>query len=308
MSAQSTRDAKNMINYFAASRAGGMWPSLSRAKVAAGALARIDDPDLIDQGDASLCGPACFVHALADNAPESYASAIINLFEYGRADFQVRGSLFSLRPSSELRYYHPQPPNTPQHRPIDEADWIILASIRNSENVVLPYLSIDDEAAAATLPGDMKEWFEKAGYTDVKADTSMTSSKDLPNAQEASDLFKKRYKVCLLINANMLDTSEQDKPGRKYRFFGVPNHWVALASPITFNLKSATAPAYKDCDWEGRYHQCIKIPERTYTDPQTSTLSMKVWTYGSVRNMPLSGTLSLKSFLYNYYGYVAARF
>jgi hypothetical protein len=41
-------------------------------------------------------------------------------------------------------------------------------------------------------------------------------------------------------------------------------------------------------------------------DP-ASKVSFRVYTWGSQRNVPLSGSLSVKHFLYNYYGFVACK-
>src|SRR5437660_1171131 len=74
------------------------WLSLNRAEVVAGALARIDDPNKVDQGKADLCGLACFVRSLAADAPDEYASAIRGLFEYGTAFIGHLGHHYTVKP------------------------------------------------------------------------------------------------------------------------------------------------------------------------------------------------------------------
>src|SRR5689334_22904947 len=73
--------AKGIIAAFAARTAGPQaWRTLDRAQVAAGAIDRIDDPDKIKQQESSMCGPACLAHAVATDAPQDYAQAIVDLF------------------------------------------------------------------------------------------------------------------------------------------------------------------------------------------------------------------------------------
>jgi hypothetical protein len=78
------------------------------------------------------------------------------------------------------------------------------------------------------MPDTMVNWFVEAGYTDVRSDTNLASRPSLSNAEAASNLLIMGYKVVLLVGANMLDTSTQDDHSR------IPDHWVALTSPIAF--------------------------------------------------------------------------
>src|SRR5262249_22122225 len=98
-------DAKQIINAFAARNSGGLWKSLDRAKVAAGAIARIDNPDDINQAEAGVCVPTCLVHAVALDAPQDYAQTIVDLFETGKACLGGRARCLSLKASSDLMNY-----------------------------------------------------------------------------------------------------------------------------------------------------------------------------------------------------------
>ena len=122
----------------------------------------------------------------------------------------------------------------------------------------------------------MADWFRKAGYTDVTNDTNVFACKDLPNPQRPLAGYSSRgYKVSLFINADMLRYSDsQDSPSV------FPNHWVALTSLISISGIEA--------------------------DP-ASKVSFEVYTWGGRRNVPASGSLSIKQFLSNYYGYVACK-
>ena len=73
-----------------------------------------------------------------------------------------------VRPGADLKDYA-LPPTAGT---IAEADWIIMASIRDSTNWFLSYSSVNDSLSAFTTPGELKEWFRKAGYSDIQDDTT----------------------------------------------------------------------------------------------------------------------------------------
>jgi hypothetical protein len=94
---------------------------------------------------------------------------------------------------------------------------------------------------------------------------------DLINQGQASICGPADYKVSLFINADMLTSATQDNASV------TPDHWVGLTSPISFTGIEA--------------------------DP-ASKVSFGVYTWGGRQNVPVSGSLSIKHFLWNYYGYV----
>jgi hypothetical protein len=285
-------DAKNIINAFKARSGGGnLWKGMDRSRVANGALARIEDPDTINQREATLCGPAAFVHAIALDSPVDYANAIVHLFEDGRATLGGRGKTLVLKPSSDLLNY--QLPATSE---MLQADWIILASLRDSERWFFSYSSVTDRGS--TTPGELADWFEKAGYSDVREQTSAVFAPLFSWAQEASDLFRKGYKVCLNINTHVLYTEHQNESSWK------AGHFVGLASPITIN--DQTIAPFQACYYEGRHRECSTLGGGY--DWDASTVSLKVFTWGELRNVPESGTLSARSFMKSFYGYVAGKY
>jgi hypothetical protein len=258
----------------------GMWnASIDRASVAVGAADRVNNPNLIDTSNVNLCGPACFIHALATDKPDEYAYAITALFEYAQAHFHVHGRTFEVKASKSLRNYM-----LPPGAGVDQSDWIMLASLRDSEEYFRSFASVNEEVGGITLPGELADWFKRAGYTDVRNSTNVYFNKDEANLQEVSDLYSKGYHVSLFISDNMLYSNKQDDGSR------IPDHWVALASPITLDTKLTDDPN-----------------RRRYMIPN-SFISLKVFTWGKVLNLPVGGPLKTESFLKNYYGYVACRY
>ena len=91
-------DAKDLVNNFAARTGTGVWLHIDRADLAQGLRARIDNPDLINQEQASLCGPADFFHDQASDDPVTYARAAIELYETGATNVGTQ----KIRPSHDL--------------------------------------------------------------------------------------------------------------------------------------------------------------------------------------------------------------
>jgi len=241
----------------------GHWLTLDRDEVGVGILMRLAYPGLVDQNQASLCGPAAFLFSELQDHPGYYVGFAIDIYEKGTARL---GSL-SITPSAAVRQYSP-----PSWK-IDPVDWLTMASLRDSENWFFTYDTADKEFAGATTPFELVWWFTKAGYSDVKNDTNLARhQRDTDNMDEASRLFSAGYRVCLLIDYEMLETRTQAESGSA---LAEDRHWVVLRSRI---------------------------------DRSAGNVKMTIFTWGQEnREVPKSGVLPLDDFLMNYYGYVAGK-
>lgn len=237
----------------------GSWPFIDRRDVVDGARVRLADAGNINQGESSLCGPSSLLYSLIKKNPEDYASYIAQLYNNGTAKI---GSL-DVKPSSDTRNY-----KVPKAQ-IHPVDWMGLASLRDSENSALRYSSVDDEAAGITMPGTLADWFTKAGFSAVRNVANVLLKKSRSDIEAADALRRQGYRVCLFINAAMLNPATQNNKSI------IPNHWVVLSGPVNF--------------FEG------------------DRISLTVFTWGNgTRAVPQIGDLSVSSFLVNFYGYVAA--
>ena len=90
------------------------------------------DPTKINQGNVDVCAPAALVYEIAKTRPEDYVKAVTELFDNG----QTTLGKWKLTPNEDLRRY-----GIPEDayivrggtiEPYAEADWIILASVRDS--------------------------------------------------------------------------------------------------------------------------------------------------------------------------------
>lgn len=267
-------DAKALVDEFEKRTAPNSWPHLSRSSVASGLRSRIDDPDKINQGGTSLCGPADFIRDIAEDRPQDYARAVIQLFEAGRTSI---GKL-DIKPGHDLKSHI-----LTATAGIAEADWIILSSIRDSDNWFFDYQSESDDASAITMPHSKEDWLKEAGYREVINDTNAVACKDLPNAIRANRLFSQGYKVALFINADMLDANTMNDASV------TPDHWVALTKPITIQSVNVAHPG-------------------ALSEDKNSRVEFEVYSWGRRIGVPLGGQrLTDYHFLCNYYGFIACR-
>jgi len=248
----------------------GKWPHIGRVALANGLKDRVKKPDRIAQKATPLCGPASFLRTVARSTPYLFANAGVELYEKGRTKI---GSL-EIVPGSELIGDRPQG-NT------NVADWIMMASLRDSDNWVLsPSGVFGGNLAGITRPGTIASWFKAAGYSKVLEKAYMqkrhTTDQFAQFLAEASRLYTQGYKVLMLIDADVLDPKTQNDSISLF-----PDHWVALYSKVTDKgLKAYDSP-----------------------------ISLTVWTWGHARPVPLSPKNSLlkKYFINKFYGFVAAK-
>ncbi|MEP6827018.1 MAG: hypothetical protein ABJA10_02975 [Aestuariivirga sp.] len=264
--------AANRVCDFLKLQGKGRWPLLDRDQVGVGILVRLAYPGLLRQGDANLCGPAAMLFTILLDHPAAYAVYAMDLYEHGRAKL---GKLL-VEPGDSIRKYY-------DSGKLDAVDWLTMGSLRSSENWFLAdglgdptgekRLGEQREGLfGATTQLEMAWWFDRAGYHDIKQEANLTRhQRDTSNMDEASRLFAAGYRVCLLIDGQLIDTTHQSESGSKWL---LDRHWIVLRSEI---------------------------------DRSGGDVKMHIFTWGDGnRAVPTSGTLPLDNFLTNYYGYVAA--
>lgn len=264
-----TEKAYALVDEFAARTAPGKFTKLSRAKVAEGVRERIKNPFLIAQSVTGTCAPAAVVHGLAKDRPLDYAAAVTGLFDVGAWTI----GKWALKPDVEL---FGQPCPVSADFPFSEADWVILASIRDSENWFFDFHSERDHFGDGNSVSEPKDWMKKAGFTDVQTDDgglvySTLNDKDRM-IRKCLELYNSGYHVILSINSSIIDA--QLKP---YPKLSGSNHVVAMAG--TFEI-----PA-----------------------DRSNKISIPVFTWGKKLDIPRTGTLTYTQFLEHFTDYVAGK-
>lgn len=255
--------AANLVCDFLRRSGHGRWPHLDRDEVGVGMLMRIAYPGSLNQHQTNLCGPAAMLFNLLRDRPAAYAQFAIDMYERGEAKMVN----ISIRPKDDLLNFFPASST------IAPVDWLTLASIRNSNDWFIHYDSTDGEFSGATTPMELAYWFTRAGYYDVKEDADFVfHGRATDNMDEASQLFSAGYRVCLLIDDQMIKAKEQTQSGSMVL---KDRHWIVLQSKI---------------------------------DRAGGNVKMTIFTWGDPNyQVPQGDPLSLDNFLENYYGYVAAK-
>lgn len=288
--------AHELVDNFSNSSIGGnIWLHLGgkRKAVAESLHARIDDPNKIDQLATNLCGVVSVVRDWAYDDPIDYAWLGIQLYETGRGRMG-RGKMLGkiIAPSTDLK--NSRVPESKYKsggsKPMDPADWIILAPIREAFNTVLKYPGIWEEVSAINTPADVVEFFKKSGYTKIVSKTNWIEGDGYSNMMEASDLCDQGWKVVLLINSRLL----YDNKATTQAVVATSDHWVGLlpsdgGSAISVNLF-----------W--------RMNESTESD--RIGISFKCHSWGDIVSVPNKGDFISfsEAFLKHYYGFIAAKY
>ncbi|MBL8673466.1 MAG: hypothetical protein JNL07_01150 [Rhodospirillales bacterium] len=272
-----------LIKRFMERGATAIWSFVDKTAFADDLRAIARNPHFINQGDHTpSCGPAAFLFSLIQADPEAYVRFAIALYEKGEATI---GTL-EIKPKRHLFKVAPPPDVSP-------ADWVTMASIRNSENAFFRFASMDDNVAASvakgflrttirtvlalddniagiTMPREVSRWFRRTGFREVVERTSVLRDRSWNDALDASRLLQQGHQVVLFINAKMIQ-------GDATKGSLIPNHWVGLTSPI------AQGP--------------------------NETVRFTIFTWGDGARAVPSGTgrLAKKDFLNHFYGFIAAK-
>lgn len=127
------------------------FPRLKVPIVAFQLVARVLEPRVVEQAGYGLCGPATFAVHLAKTRPVEYVELAYHLLKSGKAKI---GTL-DIAPNELVRQHDPQQ--------IPHADWLILASVRNSDDK----LGDDLSHYGGTTFFAMVDWLKRAGYGTV---------------------------------------------------------------------------------------------------------------------------------------------
>jgi hypothetical protein len=287
----STARAQRLISDFSAKKEAGVFTKITKAEVVDDLREKSRYPGKITQGATSLCGPAVFLHVIAKKCPAAYARYIIDLYQTGSASIDE----LKVVAGRGCKNYSPHVTDNKEqnengrYSTISAADWIGLASLRDSENSFFNYDHHSDQFGGITLPNHLTSWFRKAGFNSIESRTNLVFDKGLLNLLEANRKFVAGHEVCLFLGARVL----MGKPKGK----APADHWVVMTSQI-----------YMDGDPAGA-HATPKRLEELGESVYEMKINFKVFTWGN-GSRPVNernSTLTVTQFLDYYYGYVAVK-
>ncbi|OCQ97241.1 hypothetical protein BCD67_00385 [Oscillatoriales cyanobacterium USR001] len=214
------QQALSAIAEFEQSTFPSLWPGLDKEQIIAEMRSRIHNPFNISQGSQPFCGPAAILFELVRKNPLYYVQICRNLFQIGGFHSQ---SQKWIAPSPRLL-------ETTGKFQMPQADWMVLSTLRESENLIFPVEpnapKIIRNISGMTKPWEMVGWArEILGYSDVKYHHSYIFG-DVSALQRAADTINAGGVAFPLISAEGMLTN---KPS----IVPFPSHWVALLGNIT---------------------------------------------------------------------------
>lgn len=223
-------EAEGAIADFERSIAPSAWPFLDKATVIADLRARVNDPFQINQGGQPFCGPAAVLFELVRKQPSRYVEMCRSLFLVG--GFQ--GYSHYIAASDELRH------NSRGDLKMGQADWMVLATLREMENVLFPVEpnapDLMRDLAGMTKSWEMKGWIrEILGYKNADYNHSYVMF-DIKAMNDAASAIQAGGVAFALITA-------EGMLGDNSPLIPFPSHWIAIlgniavqSDPVNFDI------------------------------------------------------------------------
>lgn len=221
LDAESNADpVSEAMTAFSASSEPGVWPHLSKTALLADMQSIIQNPLHVQQGPTPFCGPAAVVYELVSRFPIRYIKICRNLFEKGR----FYGRTKHIAPSRTLR-------QSPVRAGVSPANWMLLASLRDFENL---FLDVDDDAgdlaAGVSTPGEMEIWIkELLGFDTIEYESTYFYG-EFDALRKAKRVRERDGVAFLMIDSALL---HNDDPA-----VGIPNHWVSFTGNLAIDSGS----------------------------------------------------------------------
>lgn len=197
------------------------YKNISKSDIIGSLTDRMDKPYLISQEDLMACGPAAFAQVFAEKKPVEFVRFALDLFQYGKGSF---GNI-TITAKEIMKKRSPSDKDW-TGRTMDPLDWMILATLRDSENIsLLPFR--DPSAfniAAITFPGEMVNWL-KSIFNEVQDETLFKNEEHIKKVNEK---YRSGYNCILLIYSSIAGytPSLYGKP--------IPDHYVVYRGNLEF--------------------------------------------------------------------------
>ncbi len=211
--------AEGAIAEFEQSILPGIWPAIDKSQLITDMRARLQDPFQVNQGSQPFCGPASLLFELIRHNPPKYVEICRNLYQVG--GFHTKSKWIT--PSRSLREDTGNP-----DMPL--ADWMILSTLRESDNLICPVRSNAPEMlrniSGMTNPWEMEGWVKEVlGYRNAQFITAFLTG-DLQILHQVSDILQSGGVAFALITAEGLLMNQP--PSVPF-----PSHWISLLGNIS---------------------------------------------------------------------------
>lgn len=215
--------------------------NFDRAKAMARIQELVNHPERLHQGHLNVCGPAVFFRTWFTRDPLGAAVFAYWMLKSGAADLGP----VSIVPRPSLRacnYMAIRNEEIAAHGSTampHEADWMLLSSLRDSENALVPYdgepHSWVDGVGGTTLPMTLKSWLDATNvFSSVDNRTTLTHN-DLNSLLSLTPTPEKE--VILLSDPGIIGEIYANTAASPpaVDLVNLPMHYVVLREPVNLN-------------------------------------------------------------------------
>ena len=192
---------------------------------------RVLNPGLINQSSTPLCGVAIICNLIAKYYKLEYQYLIEDLYNYAEAFFGKNNYLVLPRNSITEQNYQvgfnekDYPKNMPQ------ADYVLLTSIKNSENKVFSYNGLFQFGGISTSSEIHTLLNKMLICKEVEDKTSLLglNMQEILLLIEMDNNYSQNYDCLMLIDSNLLDNNKNESTTR-------PNHWISFKGELNHDF------------------------------------------------------------------------
>jgi hypothetical protein len=230
---------------------------------------RVDDPNEIDQGFSNLCGIAATMQIFAEFEPKAYVDVIWQLYEMGKATTR----------NYTINSYWILGENPPS-KSLPDADYILLSSIRTSENAFLNYNPSNDEGLSGmTFPNEIARII--VGTTQLKDVTNNAlrlcgwSYTDIPTSPVAFPWASEKFTISSIWSLSFKDRDLSDY----FRLFEVINKYISNGAKVILLYDTVIDEPYGSIS---QYWHYVQI--RFARIDRYRNVEITVWDYGKTES------------------------
>lgn len=226
---------------FRADWTAGAFPNVGKAAVLADLVGIVADPmHNVNQGYTGACGPTTAELELANRDPGRYVGSVRAIADNGGFT-TPDGTTYAA--SSDLR-------NSPVHSGITPANWLFLATLKDSINLTarITASTSPDDAAWISSPADVDNWLAHVvGLENTTATAILRPFTYGETVMPGASALLPGSAVVLLIDSSLVG----NPPGP----FSVPDHyvdlrsWSANSSTVTFTVETWGQLKTISTDW-----------------------------------------------------------
>nr|MBC8489760.1 hypothetical protein [Bacteroidota bacterium] len=229
------------IKNFRNSTVPGVWLNINKTELIDDMINKLNNPFKVDQGSTPFCGPGSIIFELVSRYKTKYVQLCQSLYETGK----FKAITVDIAPSETLK-------NSQVRKGISVADWMLLASLRDTENVLFTVESDSSDIVGITTPWEMKGWInELLCFTNPNFD-STTIYGEIDAIREAEKSLNSKGVAFLLIDSALISKT---KPTVYY-----PNHWVSYLG----NLIISNTIKFDCYSWGDKYN--VDVGESEFED------------------------------------------